>query len=220
MKRKTTRLMLAAALLASFSILSGCQDKTDGNEKTAYEYGMELATTAAEMAKNENYGAIFSTSEEIKSFTQKIAAGNYEVPSSVYKISPPDIESLAASLGMPDFYSGLSETLLEQINHQASSVAVSQLTASEGTVALAASSIYRANKVFVCQELEADCIYLYLFDQGYPVAVTFTVGENGAVSATGSFVICEELQNASADEIPELLNTLFPLLGCKAEKLP
>ena len=121
MKNKTKRLLLITALFAALSLLSGCQGKASAaeNEKTAYEYGMELVATAAEMAKNENFGAVYSSSEEIQAFTEKIAAGNYETPSFTYQISLPAIDSIAASLGASDLCDGLSETLREQLNHRA-----------------------------------------------------------------------------------------------------
>ena len=51
--------------------------------------------------------------------------------------------------------------------------------------------------------LSEDVIYIYTFEKGYPVAVTFTVGENGAVSAGGNFVMYEEFTCGSSEEVQE-----------------
>ena len=42
-------------------------------------------------------------------------------------------------------------------------------------------------------EITADTIYLYTFENAVPVAVSFTVGEGNTISASGTFLIAEEL---------------------------
>lgn len=44
-------------------------------------------------------------------------------------------------------------------------------------------------------------IYLYTYENGNPVAVTFIAGEDGAVSASGTFVICDALTFESAEDV-------------------
>lgn len=51
-------------------------------------------------------------------------------------------------------------------------------------------------------------IYLYTYENAFPVAVTFTVGEDGSVSASGIFVLYEEFTCGSAEEIEAFFSDL------------
>ena len=44
----------------------------------------------------------------------------------------------------------------------------------------------------MCESLKDDVIYFYFFKETQPVAVSFSVGEDGAVSASATFVMLEE----------------------------
>lgn len=46
-------------------------------------------------------------------------------------------------------------------------------------------------------------IYLYTYDNATPVAVTFTLGENNTVSASGNYLLYDELPAGSVQELLE-----------------
>ena len=46
-------------------------------------------------------------------------------------------------------------------------------------------------------------IYLYTFSDAVPVAVAFTTGENNTVTASGNFLLYDELSAGSVQELLE-----------------
>jgi hypothetical protein len=68
-----------------------------------------------------------------------------------------------------------------------------------GTAAIAASSLVKKTDLFVDASVTKSEVYVYIFDESYPVFVSFIPGENGAVSATGTYVIVDGLIGADAD---------------------
>ena len=58
-----------------------------------------------------------------------------------------------------------------------------------------------AEKLFVSGELTENEIYLYVYENAAPVAVTFMMGEDGAVAARGMFILYEGFE---ADRLEEM----------------
>ena len=68
---------------------------------------------------------------------------------------------------------------------------MTQINGMSGVENLAASSVCKVGKTFVNENANEDVIYLYTYEEAKPIAVTFTVSEDNAVSATGVFVMYE-----------------------------
>ena len=64
-----------------------------------------------------------------------------------------------------------------------------------------ATAVCTAGKTFVCSEASGDVTYLYVYETGYPIAVSFSEGENHAWSASGTFLINDRLDAASQESI-------------------
>ena len=64
-------------------------------------------------------------------------------------------------------------------------------------------------KNFRQRNADENVIYLYTFDHAVPIAVTFTVGENKAVSASGVFVMYDLF---TADEIKSFFDAYDDLM--------
>ena len=67
-------------------------------------------------------------------------------------------------------------------------------------------------KNFRQRNADENVIYLYTFDHAVPIAVTFTVGENKAVSASGVFVMYDLFTCDSADEIKSFFDAYDDLM--------
>ena len=78
---------------------------------------------------------------------------------------------------------------------------VSQINAMGGVENLAASSVCTVGKTFVSENASESIIYLYTYEDAAPIAVTFTVGEDYTVSATGTFILYDGFTFGSAEEI-------------------
>lgn len=179
-------------------------------EKSLYEHGLEIITLMDEMLHSELYLHTMTSSGEIQEAAATLAQETYDTPTAVYEITVPTFASMLALLeeeitGM----NALSEDLITMLNARSASSLISQLNAREGTTALATVSVFTANKVFVSEELTENTIYLYTFENGTPIAVVFTLGEDHAVSAAGYFVLSSTLPTESADELQTALKELF-----------
>ncbi len=71
---------------------------------------------------------------------------------------------------------------------------------------LAASSVLTMGKTFVDTTLNKNVMYIYIFEDAVPVAVTFTKGEDNTVSASGTFVMYDAFNGVSAEEIETALS--------------
>ncbi len=183
-----------------------------GKEKTfedlLYDKGLEVISLLDEMAKNEEYLNLFTMQSDIKNIVGNIAAGDYTQPESVYKIDIPleNIDSLYAEVVQSD---EMSEGLKRAIERKMRGAVITQINALGGAEQLAASSILTAGKQFVCEGLETDLMYLYIYEDSAPVAVYFTVDEDYTVYASGNYLTYKDLTTNSTEEIV----TLFENMG-------
>ena len=101
---------------------------------------------------------------------------------------------------------GISNELKENLLSRSFGSLITQRNGYAGVNNLAASSVLTLGKSFVDGSLAEDVIYIYTFENAFPVAVTFTVGENGAVSAGGNFIMYEDFTCGSAAEVQEFFS--------------
>lgn len=189
-------------------MVTGCGNQTTAKPEetntrsSLYEQGMELVGLLDEMVGNDTYGNIFTTSGEIADVLDQLNQGDYTEPNVVYevKFSEESKKEMLQSLAAETDLSQMSERLQKTLEDKLASTVVSQLNGMSGVSKLAASSICTAHKNFVDETLKENVIYFYMFSDAQPVAVSFTNGENGAVSADAMFVMVEDLKNAAKEE--------------------
>lgn len=85
---------------------------------------------------------------------------------------------------------------------------MTQINGMSGVENLAASSVCTVGKTFVNENANEDVIYLYTYEEAKPIAVTFTVGEDNAVSATGVFVMYEGFTCDSMEDIKSFFSDI------------
>ena len=219
--RRNIFVMCVAALAFMFSACTGGVQNEAGEEKSLYDHGIEVISLLDEMIRDDTYGQMMSGSSEIQTVADEIKTGNYTTPQAVYKISvPEDIISsiLTVAGGDTSMISEMSEALQADLNKRMLSSISSQINSMQGVTYLAASSLYTADKTFVSHETEEDTIYLYTFENGFPVMVTFHPGEDGSMTAHAVFLLDENLASAAEQDIEELLGTVYILSGCEIER--
>jgi hypothetical protein len=108
----------------------------------------------------------------------------------------------------------LSEDLQNLIGNKMYGSLANQVNAQSGSEGLVVSSVLNATKTFVCDRLESNCMYIYLYKKGTPISVTFIKGEDGSVSATATFLMGESL----GEDLEETLEDMefFELKGKEA----
>ena len=207
---KTAAAVLTAAMLLTLSACGGTPAKTQ--EKSLYDHGLGLVALLDEMAGSEEYLAIYSASEELNAIVSEAAQGDFTNPRTVYKITagelPPELAEELAE------FDSLPETLRENIRSRMFAAMVTQINAQAGPTTLAATSICTAGKTFVSAELTENMIYIYTFENAVPVAVTFTMGEDSAVSAGATFLLYDGF-TGSIEDVAQFLSGI----GLKIEEI-
>ncbi len=201
MKRKVFPLIAA---MATILIMTGC-DKDKADEKASdlqslYDNGIEIISVMEEMTGSDVYAELYSLSSEISDLAAEIAGGDYSTQPYVYEIN-----CRAHSLMLNELNS-LPDNLKELVENRFDSALASQINARESADAVAAGSVFTADKIFVADKDTESCIYLYTYENAYPVMVSFTAGDGGAVYAKGVYIFNKDLKNASEEEINEFLS--------------
>ena len=187
--------------------LSACgKNESKPEQKSLYAQGLEVVKLMDEMIQTEEYVDLHTGSSEIKTIIQNIGSGNYTTPKAVYSISITE-ENLIA-LSEVDSLNNASEELKDFLLQRVLETLMTQINGMSGVENLAASSVCTVGKTFVNENVNSDVIYLYTYEGAKPVAVTFTVGEDKAVTATGVFVMYDGFTCGSAEEIKEFFSDI------------
>ena len=171
-------------------------------EKSLYEYGLDIVALMAEMAGNEEYVGLYTSSSELKDMLSSVGAGDFSEPSAVYRIRA--MEGAVSILDMADIDT-LSDELRASVEAKLFSALATQINSMGGATSVAAASLSTAEMLFVSEELEENEIYLYVYENATPVAVSFMKGENGAVAARGMFILYDEFPVERMEEVGEFL---------------
>ncbi len=191
---------LAMTVFMSMLSLSACGNDGGGTKtKSLYEQGLEVVSLMSEMTRSEEYIDLFIGNSDLNSVIQNISTGDYTVPKAVYAISVTD-ESLAALEGLYGV-GNVSGELESYLTDKIFTTLMTQINSRSGVQNLAAASACAAQKTFVNENVDKNVIYLYTYENAVPAAVTFVVGEDSAVSASGVFVLYDEFPCGSVDEI-------------------
>ena len=185
--------------------------------KTLCERGEELAAELAEMAGNRDYLSLYTGDEEILGILARAVEGkDYTSPKAVYSLTVPEDAAgkILELMGMEGADS-LPDHLKRRVREKMFQALPAQVNAMAGADTLAAASICTAGKVFADPAVTDGVIYLYTYENGAPVAVTFLPGEDGAVSAGGTFLLGDSFSVESLGSADGMLG----LLGVKVEEV-
>ena len=200
------RIMATALALVFFISLCACNSSNITDSKSLHEHGLDVIDVMVEMTRNNEYVDIYTGSTEIKTVVQKIAKGNFDKPKAVYKVSMQESDLL--TMAQISDVSGISKELTNTITQRVFATLVTQLNGFAGVHNLAASSVCSAGKTFVSDEISTNHLYVYTYENAVPVAVTFTIGEDNTVSASGMFILYEDFTCNSAQEIKEFFSEM------------
>ena len=197
------RNILAACLGAV--LLSSC-GVTESELPSLEVRGMQIVSMLEEIAESEEYLSIYSADPELLNIIAAFAEGDHSDPKIIYRLtlSEENVKSLCGT----DVLTSLSPKLQDFLEGRVQASIINIANARGGSTALAATSICTAGRTFVSDEISSDTIYLYTFEDAVPVAVSFTVGESSTVTATGTFLIAEELNTDSPESIREFFSEL------------
>jgi len=214
MKKRMIALAMAFMLMLSLCACGG-ESGTASGGKTLLEHGLDIVATMDEMAGSDEYINFYSGSKDMAEIVKEISKGDHSAPVAVYKITI-DKEAMEA-WDMLSGLEGLSENLKTAMRQKAFGAAlITQINAQNGATTLAATTICTAGKTFVSSEGDGDAIYLYVYENACPAAVSFVRGEDNSVSASGTFILNDGFDASS----PESLETFFGDSGAVIESVP
>lgn len=181
------------------------------NEEALFDLGIEVTKTLQEMIYSDEYISLY-TAIEFEDEIEKFQATDYDSPIAVYSVEIPNAKDVLSKLGSEniDDYDKLSDNLKEQLDHRVSfSSIISSINVQSGTNTMALCSLLTATKYDEDVELDKSIAYLYIFEEGIPIAVTFT--ESGY--ANGQFLLLND--SNSYEDIIEIFNRY----SCKVDKI-
>lgn len=195
---------LLTAVLASF-LLTSC-GVTESELPSLEVRGMQIVSMLEEIAESEEYLSIYSADPELLDIIDTFAEGDHSDPKTIYRLTLS--EETVKSLCGTDVLTSLSPKLQDFLEGRVQASIINIANARGGSTALAATSICTVGRTFASDEITADTIYLYTFENAVPVAVSFIVGEGNTVSASGTFLIAEELNTGSPESIKEFFSEI------------
>ena len=175
--------------------------------KSPVEHGMEVVGLMDELVGNRDYLSALSGNAEVLEIAAELDAGSYETYRSVYRIIP-DADRIRESLGLADVT--MSDGLRTYFDNGALASVITKINAAQGLNETVAASVCTAGRKFVCKDITEHCIYLYTFENGTPIAVVFGKGDDGAVSASGYFILDEDADLRSLEDVQKLFEEYSP----------
>ena len=211
MKKRIIVPMLVFAMLLSLCACNGESTK----QKSLLHHGLDVVATMDEMANSEAYLNFYTADKEMTELVKSIGKDDHSTPVAVYQIT---MDNAAGEIW--DRFGGLeglSDNLKTAMRQKAFGAAmITQINAQSGATALAASAVCTAGKTFVCEDAAEDCIYLYVYENACPAAVSFVCGEDYSVSAAGTFILNDAFDTGTT----EILETFFAERGANIEAIP
>lgn len=179
------------------------------------EKGMELIERMDELAADEEYIKSMMSGDSWERKNVLKTAVHKTKPRAVYQVTFDRWDTLFQMLEEECEVSieNMSEQEKEVLRQKAVGGLVN-LFQSSSTENLALSAVCLLEQCFVSQDLKEDMVYIYIYKDACPVAVTFLKGEDGAVLAKAQYIFEEDFDLDS-----EKSQVLLGMMGAKVKKL-
>lgn len=191
------KIALLFVLICLVLNISACEKsvRKDSQDVDLYHAGLDMISIMEEMIQSEEYADIIGA-DGVEELLELVDTNDYDYPTAVYSISMPEIHDLIKILdfSVADQWNGLSDNLKGQIEKKITfSTIVSMINAQQGSQRIAFSSVYTATDKNENIKVDDTIIYLYVFKEGTPIAITFS--KSGSV--VGQFVFLEDIDTLS-----------------------
>ena len=220
MTRRTSKKAIVSVLFLFCALAVFAKGKAKPRQATLYEHGLSLAALMREKAESSDYRAIvLGANGDLDEKVRELGAGDVSKPTAVYRLSG-DFFFLVDMMGAEVSESvNLSSALKRDIAERLiSGFAVMWTGKMTGELSVAAASVLQSQSTFVSDELSENCAYIYTFAEGYPVAVSFTKGDGGAVLANASYVVDEDFIPSLGEMLDDAKNEEMDM-GLRLEKI-
>ena len=205
--RKAIKCICVLIIIAMMSAMAGSAFA----EPDYYHIGLEVTDLMSEVVSSEAYLSIIGGSESIEKVRSIVNTGDYDRPIAVYSISLDErmVQVLLQNMLMQDVkineaYDGLSEKLKELLRSRISPQSVCSIV--NGRAGVDYISFASISQIAMRSEALTDekgASYLYVFEKGSPILVTF-----GYHAATAMFLFIPKDQQGSLNDIQAALQFL------------
>ncbi len=178
-----------------------------------YQKGLDVISLMVEAARCEGYVELNTGDSAIREAIQDIGAGNYASPKAVYAVTVDD-ESLWKYAEWKD-YDISSDEFRKNTRDKILKSLITQLNSASTVERIVAGTICSEEISFVNKNVKNSVIYIYTYESAMPVSVAFIVGEAGAISAKGNFIMYDEITYSSVEDI----KACFDGLDVKVEQV-
>ena len=202
MKNRAIKSICILLIMTMFAGIAGFAQA----EPDYYHIGLEVTSVMSEIAGSETYLSLYGTPDTWSDIREAVNTGDYDKPVAVYAVTMDNPGTyLRIMLDRdPDSSSqwdSLSENLQEQLLNKVGIATICNLVnAQAGTASISFASVAQAFIKNSDLTEENNVSYLYLFEKGTPILVTF-----GYHTATGMFVFIPAESRESADSIKAVL---------------
>ncbi len=188
------------------------EDAAETKAPSLRETGLELIELMAEMAASDDYVDMAVGNNAVGDIVREIGNEDHSLPNAVYSVTV-SRDSVDELMEMAGISGNMSEELRAYLEQRVTGSLISTVNGMEGAESLAAANICTVEKTFVNKEPAMDVIYIYTYEEARPASVSFRVGDANAVTATGSFIISEDLLLSSE----EAIKAFFESMGLDVE---
>lgn len=204
------------------AMLCGCGQSQPKKEETIslYDRGLAIIAKMDSIAESREYVEMMTTSPEVLQVVEEIGGKDYSAPKAVYRVTmTEDIDGFLGDISKGSI-DRLPEELKEDFKSRILASVSSMFSASGGTSALAAVSLINGDDYFIDSGLSEDQLYLYIYESGCSAAVTFSVHEEGIVSAAGRFIVNDDIGKAlGRDEVSQWIGEYAGLMGLEVAQV-
>ena len=198
MKRKLFTVLLACILL--LTLLTSC----NGKSKPLMECGEDVISLMAEMLESEEYKSLYNLLAAYDDQINMLREGNYSKSIAVYELLISEEELLDKTINKDE----LSKELYEYICSSAYVSFTSRINQASGVEGTTVSTVFTAQKSYANKDIDTNRIYLYVFENGCPIAVTFVADGKDSLRAVGHFIMNDEFIAEDENSIKESCEAL------------
>ena len=196
--KKLVSLMMVFVMILS---LGACNKKEENIQKSLYEQGLDVISLLVELIHFEDYTEQYS--EYYIEKIQELAKEDFSTPKKVYEVTITK-ETLLALAELEFEHS--SEQLKGAIANRILAEFITSINGRASVGYFNISKRYKIEKAFINTDMTDNVIYIYTYENATPIAVTFTMQEDGAVTAVGNFIMNKAFSSDSVEEVEQFFS--------------
>ena len=183
-------------IVSLFCLLSFILSACAGKGMSAEECCNGVIDLMREMPSSE-WAKAYSLGSSYDETLKRVKSEDYASPAAVYRLTVPKSSLLAEDVDT----SSMSGALKDYLYSTAYTSLASRVNIKGGADATALAAVYSVQKAFVCEEVQENTVYLYVYETGCPILITLLPSGDGAVKVTLNLITYDGFDAASAETI-------------------